>query len=112
MIVGAIGSDVRDRQDAGGAASAAAITRLAGCFAVLSNGRPSLLEQGTVELSQPFDARVYCLGQPSPRRRRHPGKPQGGKIQLVDEHLDHPNRVLLIDVIRLPPVRAALQWAG
>src|SRR5713226_10708671 len=39
------------------------------------------------------------IGRPSRRRRGHPGKPQGGKIQFVDEDLDHPNRVLLADII-------------
>jgi hypothetical protein len=39
------------------------------------------------------------IGQPSRRRRRHPGKSQGRKVQFVDEDLDHPNRVLLADII-------------
>src|SRR5712675_1617923 len=39
------------------------------------------------------------IGRPSRRRRRHPRKPRGGKVQLLDEDLDHPNRVLLADII-------------
>src|SRR5260221_7626800 len=39
------------------------------------------------------------VGRPSRRRRCHPGKPQGRKVQLVDTDLDRPNRVLLADVI-------------
>src|SRR5260370_42164280 len=39
------------------------------------------------------------VGRPSRRRRRHPGKSQGGKVQFLDEDLDHPNRVLLADII-------------
>src|SRR6267142_237544 len=39
------------------------------------------------------------IGRPSRRRRRHPRKSQGGKVQLLDEDLDHPNRVLLADII-------------
>jgi len=39
------------------------------------------------------------VGRPSRRRRHHPGKSQGRKIQLVDEGLDHSNRVLRADII-------------
>ena len=39
------------------------------------------------------------IGRPACRRRRHPRKSQGGKVQFVDEDLDHPNRVLLADII-------------
>jgi len=39
------------------------------------------------------------IARPARRRRRHPRKAQGGKVQFVDEDLDHPNRVLLADVI-------------
>jgi hypothetical protein len=39
------------------------------------------------------------IGRAARRRRRRPRKPQGGKIELVDEKVDHPNRVLLIDII-------------
>ncbi len=39
------------------------------------------------------------IGWPARRRRRHPGKPQGRKVQFVDEDLDYPNRVLLADII-------------
>jgi hypothetical protein len=39
------------------------------------------------------------IGRPPRRRRRHPRKPQGRKVQLVNKDLDHPNRVLLVDVI-------------
>src|SRR5712691_1218771 len=44
---------------------------------------------------------VAAFSSRSPRdnRRRHPCKSQGGKFQFVDEDLDHPNRVLLADII-------------
>jgi len=49
-------------------------------------------EERTTELPQ-------MVGRPACRRRRHPRKTQGGKVEFVDEDLDHPNRVLLVDVI-------------
>src|ERR1700680_3521830 len=39
------------------------------------------------------------VARPSRRRRRHSYKSQGGKVQFLDEDLDHPNRVLLADII-------------
>jgi hypothetical protein len=39
------------------------------------------------------------VGRPSRRRRRRSRKPQGGKVERVDENLGHPNRVLVADVI-------------
>src|ERR1700687_2976513 len=39
------------------------------------------------------------VARPSRRRRRHPYKSQAGKRQFVAEDLDHPNRVLLADII-------------
>src|SRR6185436_20586228 len=39
------------------------------------------------------------IGWPACRCRRHPRKAQAGQVQFVDEDLDHPNRILLVDVI-------------
>src|SRR5437764_670455 len=54
------------------------------------------------------------IGRPARHRRRHSRKPQGGKVQFVDEDLNHPNRVLLADVARdfigLPRIAAPEQY--
>src|SRR6516162_2931378 len=39
------------------------------------------------------------IRRPARRRRLHPRKPQGAQVQVVDEDFDHPNRVLLTDII-------------
>src|SRR5437588_584238 len=51
----------------------------------------------TVEVN--LQQRRGMISRPTCRRRRHPRKPQGGEVQFVDEDLDHPNRVLLADVV-------------
>ena len=60
---------------------------------------PARLHAVEVAVEVDLQQRRGMIGRPACRRRRHPRKPQGGKVQFVDEDLDHPNRVLLVDVI-------------
>jgi len=75
---------------------------------------PARLQAVEVAIEVDLQQRRGMICRPACRRRCHPRKPQGSKVQFVDEDLDHPNRVLLADVIlqavrqqrRLPPVFA------
>jgi hypothetical protein len=60
---------------------------------------PARLNAVEIAVEVDLQQRRGMVGWPPRRRRRHPRKPQGGKVQLVDEDLDHPNRVLLADII-------------
>jgi len=60
---------------------------------------PARLEAVEVAVEVNLQQRRGMIGRPARRRRRHPRKSQGGKVQFVDEDLDHPNRVLLADII-------------
>ncbi len=60
---------------------------------------PARLNAVEVAVEVDLQQRRGMIGRPACRRRRHPRKAQGGQVQFVDEDLDHPNRVLLVDVI-------------
>jgi len=60
---------------------------------------PARLNAVEIAVEVNLQQRRGMVGRPARRRRRHPRKSQGGKVQFVDEDLDHPNRVLLVDVI-------------
>ena len=60
---------------------------------------PARLNAVKVAVKVDLQQRRGVVGWPARRRRRHPGKSQGGQVQFVDENLNHPNRVLLIDII-------------
>ncbi len=52
------------------------------------------------------------VARPARRLRRNPTKPQAAKIELIDKHIDHPNRIVLVDSVlqtlreqrALPPI--------
>src|SRR5205814_6556502 len=60
---------------------------------------PAGLNAVEIAVEVNLQQRRGMIGRPARRRRRHSRKPQGGKVQFVDEDLNHPNRVLLADVI-------------
>src|SRR5437762_11273318 len=60
---------------------------------------PARLHAIEVAIEVDLQQRRGMIGRPARHRRRRSRKPQGGKVQFVDEDLNHPNRVLLADVI-------------
>jgi hypothetical protein len=59
---------------------------------------PARLNAIEIAVEVDLQKRRGMIGRPACRRRRHPRK-EGGQVQFVDQDLDHPNRVLLVDVI-------------
>jgi hypothetical protein len=60
---------------------------------------PARLHPVEIAVEVHLQQRRGMVGRSARHRRRHPRKPQGGKVQLVDEDFDHPNRVLLADIV-------------
>jgi hypothetical protein len=60
---------------------------------------PARLNAVKVAVKIDLQQRRGMVGRPACHRRRHPRKTQGGKVKFVDEDLNHPNRVILVDVV-------------
>jgi hypothetical protein len=60
---------------------------------------PARLNAVEVAVEIDLQQRRGMVRRPACHRRRHPRKTRGGKVQFIDEDLDHPNRVLLVDII-------------
>ncbi len=54
-----------------------------------------------VDVAVDVDLQQYArmVGRSARRLRHDTGEPQGRKVQFIDEHVDHPNRILLRHVL-------------